>query len=262
MLTVFLSASVPLPERAERFRREPRAAFEIEQAVISLARAVFARGGRLVFGGHPTISPLVAMVAGEYRKPRRAESDLERAPPSVVIYQSEAYREVAEEAILLIYELGAAKVFWTAAVDDERYDPEKRGTPQCLKSLAEMRRKMLLETRPDAMVCIGGMEGVLDEAALFEQLVQARMIYTLKAAGGAAAELASSPSDRVKVVEAEVLADVAQRRASAGPLEGEDRDVFKRRDEDEMPVTPYPLIFQTLVAELLDGHGHGGREAS
>lgn len=256
MLTIFLSASVPLPERAVRFRRERRAAFEIEQAVISLARAVFARGGRLVFGAHPTISPLVAMVAGEYRKPRRAESGEDRAPASVVIYQSEAFREVAEEATLLIYELESATVVWTAAVGGERYDPEKRQAPQCLMSLAAMRRQMLLDTRPDAMVCIGGMEGVLDEAALFERIIPARMIYTLKSVGGAAAELASTPNDRVKVVEAEVLADIARRRASASPPGEAHRDVVKRRDVDETPVTPYPLIFQTLVAELLDGkHG-------
>jgi len=252
MLTLFLSASVPSPDRAARFRRTPQAAFEIEQAVISLARAVFARGGRLVFGGHPTISPLIAMVAGEYRKPRRAESGVDSGPASVVIYQSEAYREIAEEGRLLVYQLESAAVVWTPAVGGERYDPARRGAPQCEKSLEAMRRRLLIDEAPDAMVCIGGMEGVLEEFKLFKALRPNRPAYALQATGGAAAELAEAADSRVRVAERDVLADLQSRRAALPPTaaDGPSPAARKRRD-DEPPVTPYPLIFQALVEELL-----------
>src|SRR5215475_14156218 len=88
---IFLSASVPAPNRAQRYWRVANAAFQIEQAVVSLARAVFSEGGTLVFGGHPAISPLVAMVAGEYRQPLYAESREERLAAPIRIFQSRAF---------------------------------------------------------------------------------------------------------------------------------------------------------------------------
>jgi hypothetical protein len=70
--SILLSASIPAPERTDQYRSVPLGSFEIDQAVISLARAVFSEGGQLVLGGHPSISPLIAMVAGEYREPQYA----------------------------------------------------------------------------------------------------------------------------------------------------------------------------------------------
>ena len=84
--TVFLSASVP---DRPGFERVPNAPFVIEQAVVSLARAVFAENGKIVFGAHPSISPLVASVAAEYHLPGAPEQDR-----SVIIYQSHAFDAV------------------------------------------------------------------------------------------------------------------------------------------------------------------------
>lgn len=69
---LLFSASVPAIERAEIYRRI-EAAEAIEEAVVSLARAVLSEGGTLVCGGHPTISPLLALVVREYVTPRLAE---------------------------------------------------------------------------------------------------------------------------------------------------------------------------------------------
>src|SRR5437667_261524 len=120
---VFLSASVPSPNRAERYRRVPNSALEIEEAVISLARAVFAEGGQLVFGGHPTISPLVALVAGEYVVPEPGErlserlaevprSTGERRTP-IVIYQSRAFETLLPAETVQMKSLGYATIRWT-----------------------------------------------------------------------------------------------------------------------------------------------------
>ena len=82
MLTVFLSASVPSVERAARFRRTEHAAFEIEQAVVSLARAIFARNGRLVFRRAP--NDLAAGHHGGRRIPRPApRGERGRAPTAL-----------------------------------------------------------------------------------------------------------------------------------------------------------------------------------
>ena len=64
---VFLSASFPSGTRGERFK--PYDAVAVAEAVTALAQAVIVGGGRLVFGAHPTISPLVLLVAGELNRP-------------------------------------------------------------------------------------------------------------------------------------------------------------------------------------------------
>jgi hypothetical protein len=93
---VFLSASVPAAERSEAYRRVPDAPLRIDEAVVSLARAVFSHNGRLVFGGHPAISPLVAMVAAEYH-------DRPSAPPRIIIYQYRAFEGFLPDATLAMF---------------------------------------------------------------------------------------------------------------------------------------------------------------
>ncbi len=53
--TILLLASVPTEGRSEQYSHVDDAAFEIEQAVISLARAVFSEGGPTCICGSPVI---------------------------------------------------------------------------------------------------------------------------------------------------------------------------------------------------------------
>lgn len=247
--TVFLSASVPSPERAERYRRIEDAHLEIEEAVVSLARAVFAEGGTLVFGGHPAISPLVAMVAGEYIRPRFVEGVGEEVSTPIHIYQSRAFEGYLPDETLMMFRAGYATLHWTEAMDGERFDPEApRDQPFCPKSLRHMREQMIEETAPIAMVCIGGMEGVEREAEIFRELRQGAPIYVFGGTGGAAALLAEEREDGLlRIIDREVLERLAPLRRSreleAGPAHG----------EPERPPVPYPLIAQMLVGELIHG---------
>src|SRR5438105_6673752 len=72
-------------------------------------------------------------------------------------------------------------------------------------SLRQMREAMIKETSPVAMVAIGGMKGVLDEANLFAELMPNRPIFTYVTTGGAAALLPQrlANSDQVVVVDSE-----------------------------------------------------------
>ena len=257
--SVFLSASVPDPSRDERFQRIQDAPFQIEQAVISLARAVFSEGGRLVFGGHPSISPLVATVAGEYRVPVLAETSVERLPPQVVIYQSELFRKVIPHDTDLLIQLGLAEEHWTKPVGGEQFVPgEGSAHEQCPKSLEAMRRQMLADTRPSAMVCIGGMEGVLLEAGLYGALEDHGPVFTLERTGGAAA-LFGTPVAKDIAALPELLVE---------PIDLTVMDAFDKlsstelgRREGEIDVLPYPLIMQTVVDRIapppaIDGRRH------
>jgi hypothetical protein len=57
-----------------------------EEAVIALARAVFARGGRLALRYDLSFTPLVIQVANEYLAPALAEGFQERFPAPVLIF--------------------------------------------------------------------------------------------------------------------------------------------------------------------------------
>lgn len=245
---IFLSASVPAPERAERYRRVKDAHLEIEEAVVSLARAVFAEGGTLVFGGHPTISPLVAMVAGEYSTPRFVESRDEEVRTPIHIYQSRAYEGYVPDETLMMFRAGYATLHWTRAVDGECFDPKApRDRQGCPRSLRHMREQMIRETAPVAMVCIGGMEGVEEETEIFLRLREGAPIYVFGETGGASALLAKRRGDEaLRVIDQEILERLERlHRAPA-----RDHEISRGIAEPEKALVPYPLIAQVLVEEL------------
>ena len=219
--SVFLSASKPKRD-LDQYRLRGA---EIDEAVVSLSRAVFSAGGQLVFGAHPSISPLVASVATEYARLR--------GRLQVVIYQSDAYLGHVPQATLDFERLGIAKIVWTQSVGEERFDPAVVDRPQCTESLRLMRTRMLQETSPVAMVAVGGMQGVEEEARLFVSLCH-RRVYALRITGGAAATLSTSMPD-------------------AGIVEL-DRFLPPEAPQPEPPecgfLAPYPYLMQKMIQEL------------
>ncbi len=176
---IFLSASAP----SRDLERYPRLQMEVEDAVIHLARAVFTKGGRLVFGGHPSISPLVASVAREYLPP---DDSSPRPQRPIQVFQSDAYKRVIPAATRSLEDYGYAAIRWTQAQNGEEFDPEKNRS-QCKSSLRFMREEML-KLEPLAMVAIGGMDGVAEEAGLFLGKTGER-VFALRSTGGVSGEL-------------------------------------------------------------------------
>jgi SLOG-like protein len=189
---IFLSASVPY----RKHWIEDAKPVEIEEAIVSVARAVFARQGRLLFGGHPSVSPLVAAVAGEY-----FPNDAARVVRPVITFQSKFFEKVLPDKTWEMVGMGWSTIEWTpkSPATDRRSDREA--------SLDEMRAWMLLAPEtpkdiiernqlrpPRAMIAVGGMEGVRDEAAMFLRSrarwdSAPRRVYAFGSGGGAAARL-------------------------------------------------------------------------
>jgi hypothetical protein len=254
---IFLSASVPDPERDPEFERDETTHIEVGEAVVSLARAVFSEGGRLVFGGHPSISPLVALVAGEYltgAPPAEPGARTAEGPPDggapVIIYQSRAFEHVAPPVTRLMEARGQAVIRWIDTAPAEGGAARGSGSRTHPDSLLRMRLAMLQETRPTAMVCIGGMRGVLDEARLFAETRRGAPVYVLENTAGAAAVLGREPGRLdadVRVIDRIVLArlrEIAPPRKPSVPDGGQP-------PAPPLP-TPYPLIMQSIVRELID----------
>jgi hypothetical protein len=176
---VFLSASFPQGERAHKFpEADP---FEITAAIVALAKSVFGAKGKLVFGGHPTISPLVLSIGRDFTlfcNEQETPLDL----PLVYIYQSEFFRKDIPKETLQLEKERIGEIIW---VKSENADREQ--------SLLKMREKMLREPKPIAGVFVGGMDGVYDiqnhqyndEFYLFTKYCKGKPLYPIGKTGGA-----------------------------------------------------------------------------
>ena len=175
---VFLSASFPSGNRGERFT--PFDAAAIAEAVTAIVRAVLSSGGMLLFGGHPTITPLVLMIGTELR-----------VRQAVDIFQSEWFRDQITTEALDLYGSDIGRIHWT----------RKCGSRD--ESLLEMRRRMFEFVALKGAVFVGGMEGIVEEYEYVGSALPDVPRIPIAGPGGAAARLS---------IEAENLPDSLRHR--------------------------------------------------
>jgi hypothetical protein len=233
--TILLSASVPSDKRDPKYTKIKNAQTQIEEAVIGLSRNIFQAGGKIIFGGHPTISPLVEMVATEYPIKREIEN-FERnsiKDKPINIYQSKAYENEIPKQTKNLFDLGYSEIVWTEAKNGEKYNSQIKGVPQCKNSLEFMRKEMMSE-KIDALVCIGGMEGVETEFNLFREIHPDKPIFILRSTGGACAILAEEYSnlDVVKIIDKKYT------------------HIKKGEDIEKFDIIPYSFITALIVKEV------------
>lgn len=155
---IFLSASIPYPERDRRFY-DTADIIAIRDSVRALATVVIPNA-HLIWGGHPAITPLIRFVMDKMK------SDLKK---HVTLYQSDFFRKYFPidnfhfEHIIITKKL------------------ENRDS-----SLEFMRREMILKNDYSAGIFIGGMEGVIDEYLLFKETHPKALILPIASTGAAA----------------------------------------------------------------------------
>lgn len=158
MVHVFLSASVPLPERDEKYFKTADV-IAIREAVKSLIEVVLPTG-KITCGGHPAITPLILLFV------REACLDTNR----VTIFQSELYEKFMPAD--------------TREFSDLRIVPKVGDEKE--PSLTAMRQAMVNSERFDAAVFIGGMEGLFEELELFRGANPNALLMPLASTGAAA----------------------------------------------------------------------------
>lgn len=161
MMNFFLSASVPLPTR-HRAYFETADVIAIREAVKALVETVLEES-ILVFGGHPAITPLVALLLrGMSPKYKRR----------VVLYQSAFFENefVEENAEFIDFQIVPA--------DGDRD-----------RSLLAMRDRMLRSKPFDAAFFIGGMEGIWSEYRTFHGLYPTAPCFPIASTGAASLQL-------------------------------------------------------------------------
>ena len=116
----------------------------IRDSVIALASTVLAvKEYHLIWGGHPSITPLIALVLERYKL---------KMTNRVTLYQSYEYESKFPKE--------------NANVGNIVYTEKKENTQA---SLLFMRQKMIGENDFEAAVFIGGMEGIIEEYELFKE---------------------------------------------------------------------------------------------
>lgn len=158
---IFLSASVPKPGR-EFYGTEDVIA--IRDAVIALASAVLSNPEyHLIWGGHPSITPLITLVLERYNL---------KMSDRVTLYQSNHYREHFPPENQDI----GIRVITEDMGDDEN-------------SQRVMRKSMLGDNDYVAAVFIGGMGGIFKEFDMFRELHPKALVLPIASTGAAAKAL-------------------------------------------------------------------------
>lgn len=158
---IFLSASIPTPDRPARYfdSADVIAIRDCIKALVAAAVPQFA----LVWGGHPSITPMIRLLA---------ESNPEDVADFFVLYQSTTYKNVAPKDNEYF-----RHVIWV------------EGNANISESLGSLRQRMLQEPTYAAGVFIGGMEGIESEFIAFCERHPNVPVYPVASTGGAAAIL-------------------------------------------------------------------------
>ena len=164
MGAIFLSASVPLLGRSPFDQdSEPQM---IQSAVSALATVALGRK-TIVWGGHPSITPMLWASAQDLGV---------QYATAVQLFQSRFFstEDFPDE------NRHFANVRYVDAVEKDQ-----------ARSLYKMRDEMLRSTQFDAAVFIGGMQGIYDEHAMFSALHPGAKCLPIAITGGATRTLAT-----------------------------------------------------------------------
>lgn len=223
---VFLSASIPTGKKYDGSDRHLETARPqwIRDAVLAIARAAFAEDFDLVFGAHPSISPMLLMVAREF--------PVLPLQPRIAVYRSQFFAGQFPRETLELADGKLGTLEDTPVVFDAASAPK----PDLEASLALMRHRMFERPGLIAGVFVGGMNGIVEEATGFKRSNPALPTYAVASAGGAAADLLNA--QRVQAMNFHV-ADFCGGRAAPVP------ESMLRAEQ-----VGYTLLSSVLMSEL------------
>ena len=162
MKNIFLSASIPLPERDEKYIGTADI-IAIRDAVIALTTVVLPHH-RLIWGGHPSITPLIYYVM------ERLNLNIQE---HITLYQSRFFEKHFPEDNNKF-----ENIVFTDVIDNDRE-----------KSLLYMRHRMLDDSKFSAGIFIGGMEGVEEEYDMFIKKHPKALALPIASTGAAAKKI-------------------------------------------------------------------------
>jgi hypothetical protein len=210
----------------------------IDEAVISLSRAVFARGGRLAFWHDPVVTPLIVETALEYWVPPSAEGPSERSfefatsgrSPALVLGEPEEWERAWYDSCIRIGHLA-----FSAEQDWARLEPSR-------------------------IICIGGDKRVFERLEPLRQNKGLRRAFALPTTGGAAHDVVGQMADVVDDAETAIWLELEKRRSQIFFTPPERGEASISRDDRssnsiEAELIPqfrfslYPLVMSLILDE-------------
>lgn len=156
--SIFLSASIPFKERNPKYF-DSADIIAIRDSVIALASVVLPKH-RLIWGGHPSITPIIYYVMEKMNL---------NVQEHVILYQSKFFEYLFPkdnnrfQNVILTDNLGEVS-----------------------ESILHMRNRMFQENEFTAAVFIGGMEGIEDEFKMFRDFHPEALLLPVASTGAAA----------------------------------------------------------------------------
>ena len=161
-MNIFLSASIPLPDRHGGYF-ETADIVAIRDAVKAFVQTC-APNHHIIFGGHPAITPLFSLLM---RRDEKISNN------RITLYQSEFFRgQFPDENFDFIDKV------YTRAISNDRTE-----------SLQYMRKRMLTDKPLSFGVFIGGMDGVEEEFVALRKHQPDAVCLPIASTGGAALKL-------------------------------------------------------------------------
>lgn len=154
---IFLSASIPLPERDPKYF-ETADIVAIRDAIIALTTVVLPKH-RIIWGGHPSITPLIYYVMQKLRL---------NIQEHVKLYQSLWFEDWFPED--------------NNQFKNIVFTEKLRDIPL---SIQLMRERMLFDNEYSAAVFIGGMNGIEDEYKMFKERHPKALLLPIASTGAA-----------------------------------------------------------------------------
>lgn len=227
----------------------------VEEAVMTLARGVFGRGGRLLAPEHPLLTPLLLEIVFEYWE----------ALPGEESSESRDQRRFLD-APLLLYKGSRPQ----DGLDDVAGGVERAARVGCVRFVDG---KELDSLRIALVVCVGGSGELTDELGSVGQVwrdvryTERPAVYVIPTTGGAASRTAGAAREGVTVLDLEesiVRAVTARRKELRFKLPEEFRAIEDERArgrepfQEERPIEPEPIpdlqyaFYPLLIAAVLD----------
>ncbi|MDF1595149.1 MAG: hypothetical protein P1T08_03455 [Acidimicrobiia bacterium] len=156
--SVFLAAS---PDDDSEF---------LEEAIISLVRAVFAGGGRLAVGAEPSLVALAGLIAAEYMPSRYVETgERPRTGAGMLTVYADRWLEAgAEMQVFDLFESIGAATFFVWSGEQRSFVPRRRAAESGREWSPGSIRDAVRHALPWATVAFGASEPVVAQAMEFE----------------------------------------------------------------------------------------------
>ncbi len=183
MYNIFLSASIPLPDRHPKYY-DTADMIAIRDAVIALTSIALPKH-RIIWGGHPSITPLIYYVIERMilNNLKRDDWEIELSENEKELINGDLKMQI-QEHVTLYQSLYFKDRF---PEDNDKFEnivfTENIG--DIPSSIQHMRYRMLIENKFAAAVFIGGMDGIEVEFKMFRELHPDALLLPIASTGAA-----------------------------------------------------------------------------